>query len=297
MPTLKQLQYFSAIAHNGNMTKVALKHYISQSALSNSIRSLEEELGVPLFDRVNRTLVLNSYGRSFLVYADSICTTMQAGFKKIEEMRSQKAGSIAILLTSPLYWGEVIGTFLTQHPALSLWQREFNLSEPHPELDADFLICGEDDIESEHVEECLLTKDRLYLYVAKEHPFASRKSISLIEAKDETFILLPDQVGFSRFTKDLFKKAGFVPHASVKCDYALRRDLLRGNSGVVLATDCARRAHFFDGVGVCIPLEDNYPTRNMILAWEKGRILSEACTEFRDFMIEYYRKQSQLSNL
>lgn len=288
VPTLKQLQYFSAIAHTGNMTQVAAMHFISQSALSNSIHSLEEELGVPLFDRANRSLILNSYGKSFLMYADSVCSTMQEAYVKIKEMRSQKAGSVSIRISSPLYWGDVIGSFLAKHSSLSLWQREIDLSEVHPELDVDFLICGEGDIDCDQMETQVLFETKLYLYVAKEHPFASRTSLSLSEAKNETFILLPDHVGFSLYTKRLFEKVGFKPRASVICDYTLRRDLLRQNAGVVLATDCSKRVHFFDGYGICLPLEDNV-TRKMIIAWSKSRKLSEPCVLFRDFMIDYYR--------
>lgn len=66
------LRYFRAIANEGSLTKAARHLQISQSALSVQLRSLEENLGQPLFDRKHKSLVLTESGRIALEYADSI---------------------------------------------------------------------------------------------------------------------------------------------------------------------------------------------------------------------------------
>jgi len=66
------LRYFRAITHEGSLTKAAKHLKLSQSALSVQLRSLEENLGQPLFERKHKALVLTEAGQIALEYADSI---------------------------------------------------------------------------------------------------------------------------------------------------------------------------------------------------------------------------------
>ncbi|MCE2694854.1 MAG: LysR family transcriptional regulator, partial [Verrucomicrobiaceae bacterium] len=66
------LRYFRAIAHEGSLTKAARHLQLSQSALSVQLRSLEENLGQPLFERKHKALILTEAGQIALEYADSI---------------------------------------------------------------------------------------------------------------------------------------------------------------------------------------------------------------------------------
>ena len=72
---LRHLGYFRAVAHEGNLTRAAEKLGLSQSALSVQIRSLEERLGHPLFERTQRKLMLTEAGRIALDHADAISST------------------------------------------------------------------------------------------------------------------------------------------------------------------------------------------------------------------------------
>jgi LysR family transcriptional activator of nhaA len=69
------LRYFWAIAHEGNLTRAAERLHVSASALSTQLRSLEEQLGQPLFERNNKRLVLTEAGRIALEHADAIFRT------------------------------------------------------------------------------------------------------------------------------------------------------------------------------------------------------------------------------
>ena len=69
------LRYFREVAREGNLTRTAEQVNLSQSALSSQIRTLEDRLGHPLFDRVGRRLVLTEVGRIALDYADRIFST------------------------------------------------------------------------------------------------------------------------------------------------------------------------------------------------------------------------------
>ena len=68
----RHLRYFQAVAHDGNLTRTAERLSVSQSALSVQIRTLEERLGHPLFERRGRSLILTEAGRIALDHADEI---------------------------------------------------------------------------------------------------------------------------------------------------------------------------------------------------------------------------------
>lgn len=70
--TLVQLKHFIELANSGSFSKSALKLFITQPALSRSIKSLEDELGQPLFDRVGRKNELTAFGRHILSQANDL---------------------------------------------------------------------------------------------------------------------------------------------------------------------------------------------------------------------------------
>jgi len=88
------LRYFRAIANEGSLTRAAERLNISQSALSTQLRSLEESLGVPLFYRQNKSLVLTEAGRIALDYSQSI---FRSGEELMAVLKNQAAGRHHIL--------------------------------------------------------------------------------------------------------------------------------------------------------------------------------------------------------
>jgi LysR family transcriptional activator of nhaA len=96
------LQYFRAVAHEGNLTRAAQHLRVAQSALSTQIRQLEAQLGQALFTRRGRTLVLTEAGRIALAYADTIVSagnelvaTLREGRR--EERQVLRVGAVATL--------------------------------------------------------------------------------------------------------------------------------------------------------------------------------------------------------
>ncbi|HEX8703746.1 MAG TPA: LysR family transcriptional regulator [Myxococcaceae bacterium] len=95
------LQYFWAVARDGNLTRTAKRLRVSQSALSAQIRQLEDQLGEPLFAREGRTLRLTEAGRLALQYADDIFTSGGELLAVLKEGRRRehvlRVGAVATL--------------------------------------------------------------------------------------------------------------------------------------------------------------------------------------------------------
>lgn len=85
---LTQLEYFQAVARYENITKAAKALYVSQPTLSQSIRRLEDSLGVELFDRQGGKLRLNEAGRMFLNRVDQAFAELKLGFTELDTYKN-----------------------------------------------------------------------------------------------------------------------------------------------------------------------------------------------------------------
>ena len=290
MPSLKQLQYFLDLAATGNMTRLAAESYVSQTALSNALSRLEEELGVQLFDRIGRNLVLNEYGKVYRQHVGAAFEALRTGNQTLANMARQSVNSISLAINSSLSWRDMISSFLSKYPAYTIFQQECNIdaiSHRLPQLDMDFILAGDIDFISPHLNHTVLVEFAVRLHVPRTHPLAKRKSIRLIEAKNERFISLPPTTGFSRFCRGLFDQAGFTPDIMAECDYTLRWDLLRRGVGVVLSCDLNQG----NSNGVPILVADKFAVRRMAIFWAKNHTPLPAAQDFKDHIITYYRKQ------
>src|SRR5580700_3809958 len=88
---LQQLKYFREVAAREHVTRAAEKLFVSQSAISRAVTQLEEELGVPLFYRQGRAVVLSRYGRLFLEHVNRALSILESG-KRL--LREQSGGRI-----------------------------------------------------------------------------------------------------------------------------------------------------------------------------------------------------------
>ena len=93
---LLHLEYFREAARSEHVQKTGERLHVSPSAVSSGIRSLEQELGVNLFDRVGRNMKLNEYGKIFLPYVEEMFSSLHNGVNAVQAARHQKRVSFTI---------------------------------------------------------------------------------------------------------------------------------------------------------------------------------------------------------
>lgn len=191
----QRLEYFQTLARIQHMTKAAEILSISQPALSRSIASLEKEIGVPLFDRQGRSIILNKYGQLFLMTVNNIMKEMEQGLEEIQHIINPEHGEVSLGFLHTLGTSTVpniIRAFHKEYPHITF---KFHQNHTHTQLKelkhGSLDLCLLASMEHENpIEWTELWRDELFVIVQTNHPLAARKSIRLEEIANESFIAL-----------------------------------------------------------------------------------------------------------
>src|ERR1700750_2068312 len=119
---LAQLEVFLTVAREGRFSRAAEKLYRTQSAVSPTIRKLEDELGEPLFDRSSREGVLTEAGQTLKEYAEKLLNLRADAQEALVELRQLQKGKLAIAANefTGLYLLRVRAEFLRLHPMIRI---------------------------------------------------------------------------------------------------------------------------------------------------------------------------------
>lgn len=192
MATLKQLKTFIAVAEYKKMSEAARRLYISQPTVSQIISDLENEYQAQLFERFPKELKITSAGLLLLKNAREIVAIhehLERSMKNISSLRSLRIG--ATLTIGNTLMGTLVENLIRQYPDIdvTVFVDNTKIIEHrmiHNELDIALVegIIVRQEILTEPVLE-----DSLCLICGKDHPFASRTSVSIEELRNQDFIM------------------------------------------------------------------------------------------------------------
>ncbi|WP_297520321.1 LysR family transcriptional regulator [uncultured Clostridium sp.] len=289
---LLQLKYFQSVAKYENITKAAKELHISQPSLSITIKRLEDELSVPLFNRKGKSLELNQYGKRYLTHINSILSDLENAKSEILELSGEKNTHISLSATATLFLSGLLKNFLTENPDITMTQTinyEKTIIENLKNRSIDFALTCPPIIEND-IETIELLEEELVVVIPKCHKLANMKSVYLNELKGENFIELTENYSFKKSLRRLFDQAGFMPNVIFEGDISIISELLYLKKALCIAplSLCisARSDKF-----TILKLKDKNNTRRIALSYYKGRYLSELSTNFRDFTIKYYQNK------
>jgi DNA-binding transcriptional LysR family regulator len=121
--TLQQLTYFLAAARRGSFSAAAQSLLMAQPSLSDQVRRLEAELGVPLFVRAGRGLELTDAGRLLLPHAERTLAEAEEAKEAVREVREMKGGTVAFGTFSSAHHyltGDLVQDFASRHPGVRI---------------------------------------------------------------------------------------------------------------------------------------------------------------------------------
>ena len=122
---LSQLRYFIAVAELGNMSKAAETLFVSQPNLSTSISRLEEEVGVPLFDRRRGKIALNQNGELLLKSVKKAVAVLDAGVKAVRDQYSGQPAPLSLACMTDDT--DLLSQFVLDNPDINLIHQRLDL--------------------------------------------------------------------------------------------------------------------------------------------------------------------------
>ena len=284
---ISHLLYFKTVVEAGSISQAARALFISQPALSASVAKIEADVGVPLFTRTGRRIILNEAGSR---YYESVVKALDALSQGKQDALSQTESSrnrISLAGTTYISFSTAVLPFWKLHPdyTFKLWQLENDsVLERLLNDDLDFCMTCKPVI-SPNVNCYQMLTQKLYLTVPEDHPFASRRYVNLAEAKDERFVLMRPVSPYYDVTSHLFAEAGFTPN--VVCDVtapSMIPALVQSGVGISLLPDT------FNEHRLCrVNISNPKCNHNVYLAWMKNRNFSQAAQAFLEFILDFYK--------
>ena len=215
--TFEQLAIFVAVAEREHLTKAAAAINLTPSAVSASIRSLEQHYGVELFHRIGRRIELTDAGRIFLDEARKLLARSQSVELILSELGSLQRGSLNVFASQTIasYWlPPRLMEFHNRFPGI-----ELQLTIGNTRTVADAVISGEADIgfvEGELDEPALaasiVAHDELVVVVGPSHPWAGKKALDVEDIRSGRWVMREVGSGtrsaFEETLNDLGIKAG-----------------------------------------------------------------------------------------
>ena len=286
---IRQLHYFVEIVKQKNMTKASETLHISQPALSKAIKSLEEEMGITLILRSNKTHQLTDAGLIVYEYAQKIINQVEEMSSTLHDMTNLTRGSINIGLPpiiGSLYFPKVIAAFHKAYPNIHINIKEYGAAKVVKSVEEGEFEIGVAVLplldNSFHT--FPLVKEDMKLIVHESHPFAKRKTIRMNELKEEEFIFYSEEFALYEIMRKKFIQEGFEPNIIFKSSqWDFMVEIVAANLGIsILPESICNRANNNQ-----VRFIDLEPVTNWELAiiTKKDRYLSVAGRRFIDFIL------------
>ena len=287
------LKYFEVVARTQHFTQAAKELYISQSALSKAINNLEQEIGVPLFERQGRNVHLTHYGKIFSDYVFQSNTIIEKGIQQIQDMANVQTGEVRISSTYTIganYIPEMIAEYVKTYPDVKINYYQKSTSEIIDDVlssKADLGFCEEF---MEYPQATKLAFERikteeLCLIVLPSHPLANRKAVEFSEIVKETFVGYNKKTGIGHSIYNTLEQAGITDKLNFSF-YANEDNtiasMVRAGLGIGIIADLP--TIYTEGL---VRIHFNYPHfyRNLYMVWNSERYLSPAIKSFRNFIL------------
>jgi DNA-binding transcriptional LysR family regulator len=282
---ISQLEVFQAVAREGGFSRAATKLFRTQSAVSQSVRKLELEIGEPLFDRSSRDGLVTDAGRVLLEYADRLLNLRDNAREALVELRELQQGKLVIGANefTALYLLRVLAEFGRLHPAIRIMvQRSLGSRIPDDVLrhNCEFGVLTYDPHDPE-LSSVVVYSDELILVVPPSHPLARERRVSIRQLGAESFVAHIVSSPYREKVIQAFKQHNTPLHMGIELPtlQAIKRFVAMG-SGVAFLPEISVEDEIARGELVRIPVQELKVHRKLRLIYRKSASLSHAGQAF-----------------
>ena len=255
-----QLKAFHAVAVHGSFTRAAERLFLSQPAISDQVRKLEERFGVLLFHRNKRSVRLTDLGERLLSITQRLFVVQAEAQELLQDSQALQTGSLVLAVDAPVHVLPQIARFCERYPGISVKIETGNTDESLARLfnyQADIALLGRE-VSDDRLLSLRLRSDPMVAFVARTHPWAGRSSICLSDLEDTPLVLREIGSVTRQTLEEEMSQAGLRMRAAIQvegCEAAREAVVVGIGVGVVSAaefgsdsrvialpiTDCKRR--------------------------------------------------------
>ena len=303
---IRSFQYFVTISEKPTLSAAADALYISQPALSQQIRKIEEEVGAELFIRKGHTMTLTPAGEAFLLCSRRILQFYEAMQREVKMLSVAEKDTVHMGISpfySQHYLPKILPPFLQQHPQINV-----DIVEENSVNLENKLLRGELDFcalplypKNELLEYETIYHEKILLAVPKNHPINSNypadalisktyPSIDLALMKNEPFIGLKKIQKFSAIGLRLCEEAGFAPRTICETmNWETVHLMIASGLGVGFVPEIMIGNIIDPEICPCYYQLSSPVYRDYALVHRPGAILSEAANILQDSLREFFR--------
>jgi molybdate transport repressor ModE-like protein len=251
MLDLKRLRVLAEVARQGSFSVAAEELYLSQSAVSQQVATLEKEVGMPLLERTRGGPKLNDAGRMLVRHAEAALARLDQAEHELKAIAGLEGGELRLASfpsASATLLTEALAEFGSRHPGVGL-----SVTEAEPEQSVPKLRAAEIDLAivfdypmlpsqpaDRDIERALLLTESMYLALPKGHPLAKADTVALPNLADEPWLcgVCPSSCG--EVVKQTCRQAGFDPGIGFESDeYQVLQAYVAAGLGFTLLPDLA----------------------------------------------------------
>ena len=288
--TLQQLKLLEAVSRNASYTRAAEELNLTQPAVSIQIKKLEDQMGLPLFERVGKKIFPTAAGKTMYKASCDILARVAELKNSVEALKGEVKGSLqlSVVTTSKYFMPHLLGTFLTQYPDVEpklvftnrakVIQRLYNNED-------DFVVMGQIP-EDEKLKTYPFLENILVPVAHPNHPLARKKNIPLEVIVGERFLEREQGSGTRQVFDRLLEKNGLKvePYMELGSSEAIKQGVMAGLGWAVLSLHSLELELAANKL-VVLDVEGFPLNRRWYAVHFKGKKLSLVARTFLDYIL------------
>ena len=280
---IKDMRAFCAVVEEGNISHAAQRLDVAQPVLSKQIKRLEEELGVKLFDRGSRHIILTVAGRVFYTRVEKILGFIDGTVREMSDIGAGSSGSIrigAITTSGAMILPELINRFHQLYPDVTfeIWESEgARILEMLDSRQLEIAITRTQ-VDNEIYNSIVLPHEPFVMLMNEHNPIgAAPDEVRLAELEGQSLII---PLRWKSIFVSNCKRLGFEPKIFCVSDSFIQGLLMaRMNLGIAMFP-MSSQALLTEGGLIYKRLVEPEMTTHTVISWLKDQSLSTACQNF-----------------
>ena len=285
MLDVKRLRILREVAARGSFSAAAEALYLSQSAVSQQVATLEREVGMKLLERTREGTLPTDAGRVLVDHADAAIARLEEAERELAAIAGLEGGEVRIASfpsASATLLTMAVSDFVDLHPKVRL-----SVTEAEPEQSLPRLRAGEVDLaltfdypaaplqEERDVERSLLLTESMHVALPAQHELAGKAKVNMSDLSDDVWLCGDAPSSCGQMVKQACLAAGFEPRVGFESDdYQVLQGFVAAGLGVTLLPDLALPTVRSDIV--VLPIDPAAPVRRV---WAETRRTRSAAAD------------------